>query len=186
MQFGPRTLIFVVLLMALPIAAYVWILKPRDAKVAEARQQIRDKQEKLTALKEAGVSINELPAEIEKLRKAIAFFESKLPEEKEMDKVLREVWQIAEKNGLSTKSVRSAKAIPSAEYSEQPIRMVIVGPFGGFYNFLRSVEELPRITRISDMTLEKDQKNEGQMTADFVLTIYFDRGSHDKAVAALP
>ncbi len=78
------------------------------------------------------------------------------------------------------------KAIPSVSYSEQPIRMVISGPFGGFYNFLRSVEGLPRITRISEMTLEKDPKVEGQMTADFVLTIYFDRANQNKTVAAVP
>ena len=86
--------------------------------------------------------MQDLPSEIEKLRKAISFFEGKLPEEKEMDKVLREVWQIAEKNGLTTKSVRSLKPVAGNDYSEQPIRMVITGGFGGYYNFLRDVEGL--------------------------------------------
>jgi len=42
--------------------------------------------------------------------------------------VLREVWQIAEKNGLTTKSVRTLKPVLGNDYSEQPMRMVITGP----------------------------------------------------------
>jgi type IV pilus assembly protein PilO len=176
-------MVFAVLLMALPVASYVLMFKPRDAEIKLAEEDIRARRDKLAALKQATAEVKDLPQEIEKLRKAISFFEGKLPEEKEMDKVLGEVWQIAEKNGLNTKSVRTMKAIPGDSYSEQPIRMVIVGSFGGFYTFLRSVEQLPRITRISEMTMEKDPKVEGQMTADLVLTIYFESQKSGPAVA---
>jgi Tfp pilus assembly protein PilO len=119
-------MVFAVLLMALPVASYILMFKPRDAEIKLAEADIRARRDKLAALKQATSEVKDLPEEIEKLRKAIAFFEGKLPEEKEMDKVLGEVWQIAEKNGLNTKSVRTMKAIPGDNYSEQPIRMVIV------------------------------------------------------------
>jgi type IV pilus assembly protein PilO len=182
MQFGPRTVLFVLLLMALPIAAYFLAFKPQQIKLAEVRADTASKREKLAALDHANAEVKNLPEEIEKLRKAVAFFESKLPEEREMDKVLKEIWVIAERNGLNVKSVRSLKPVPGDDYSEQPIRMVIVGTFKpGFYQFLRSVEELPRITRMPEFTMAKDEKNEGQMTADLILTIFFE---HSKDAAS--
>lgn len=185
MKSSPLVPIVLVLLLALPAASWWFIFKPMDKNLADLEIANRAKAEKIASLDRATAEVKDLPAEIEKLRKAIRFFEDKLPEEKEMDKVLREVWQLAEKNGLHTKSVRSLKAIPSSDYSEQPIRMVITGPFGGFYDFLKAVEGLPRITRIGEMLIDKDMKNEGQMTADFVLSIYFDRSEQRMNVAGL-
>lgn len=186
MNTGLRTLLFFVLLIGLMVAAYFLAFKPLQAARESVHKDSKVKQEKLAALRHATSEVKNLPEEIDKLRKAVAFFESRLPEEKEMDKILREVWQLAEKNGLNVKSVRSLPAIAGNDYSQQPIRMVIIGPFTGFYNFLRAVEQLPRITRINDMVLTKDQKTEGQMSADFSLTIFFERGRSTPKAQAQP
>jgi type IV pilus assembly protein PilO len=186
MQTGSRIVAYVVLLLATLGASYYYMVKPMAEHNADLRSQTQKKLEKLSTLRTAAAGVQDLPAEIDKLRKAIAFFEGKLPEEKEMDKVLREVWQIAERNGLSTKSVRSLKAVPNNDYNEQPIRMVMAGPFGGYYNFLKDVEALPRITRISEMSLNKDPKSEGQVTAELTLTIFFDSSARQKQVAEAP
>src|ERR1043166_2279563 len=107
MQFGPRTLFSIVLLLAMPIAAYMFMFKPIEKQRDDARDNIRMKKEQLSEVATALARTKDLPAEIEKLKKAIDFLEHKLPQEKEMDGVLNEVWKIAEKNGLNTKSVRT-------------------------------------------------------------------------------
>lgn len=183
MQFGPRVVLCLVMLLGLLAAAYHYTFEPMSERIADIKQETQVKREKLATLRTAAAGVQDLPTEIEKLRKAISFFEGKLPEEKEMDKVLREVWQIAEKNGLTTRSVRSMKPVLGADYSEQPIRMVIAGPFGGYYNFLKGVEALPRITRISEMSVNKDTKTEGQVAAELVLTIFFDSAAKPRQVA---
>lgn len=184
MQIGPRTLIFIVLLLAMPIVAYLMLFQPMKENLEKAKAEIRQKNDKLASLNTAMAGQKNLTEEIEKLKKALEFLEGKLPEEKEMDKVLKEVWQIAEKNGLNTKSVRSLKAQYGASYSEQPIRMVIVGAFSpGFFNFLKEVEALPRLTRIGEMKIDKDEKTSGVVTVDLVLTVYFERQSQKVAVA---
>lgn len=175
MQLGPKTLLFLMLLVGLIVGSYFMLFKTLNQKERQLVEETRAKREMLEKVERSTASGQNLSQEIEKLRKAIAFFESKLPEEKEMDKVLREVWQQAEKNGLTVKSVRNLAVVSSQSYSEQPIRMLIVGPFPGFHKFLYSVEQMPRITRIGDMQLEGDDKGQGIITADLVLTIYFER-----------
>jgi type IV pilus assembly protein PilO len=183
MQFGPRTLLFVLLLLAMPIAAYMLLFKPLNLQKEAAIQDTRVKQQKLTELAAAMARTKDLPAEIENLKKAIAFLESKLPEEKEMDRVLQEVWEKAKSNKLNIKSVRNPKAVQGPNYSEQQIKMVIEGPFyPGFFKFLSDVEQLPRLTKINDMKIDADEKNNGAITAEIVLTIYFE-ASQKVAVA---
>ena len=183
MQFGPRTLIFVILLLVMPIASYWFLFKPLQERVDSAKTEIQEKTQQLSALRTALAGSSSMKGDIEELRKAITFLESRLPEEKEMDKVLKEVWQLAEKHGLTTKSVRSLKVSQGANYSEQPIRMVINGRLkDGFYPFLWEVEHLPRLTKISEMKIDADEKT-GRVTADFVLTIYFESGGQKVAVA---
>lgn len=175
MQLSPRTLIFIVLLMALPLASYYLMFSPLNNEKLKAEVETREKLDKLSALSKAEAESPNLQTEIDKLQKAIVFFENKLPKEKEMDTVLHEIWQQAEKNGLNVKSVRNMSVKNGQNYSEQPIRMVIIGPATGFYKFLRSVEQLPRITRIGEMTIEGDPKGDGTIITDMVLTIFFEK-----------
>ncbi len=184
MQFGPRTFFFVLLLLALPIAAYWFLFKPLTERENAAKLEIQDKSQQLQTLHQALAGRTGMKGEIEELRKAISFLESRLPEEKEMDKVLKEVWQLAEKHDLNTRSVRSLKVTQGANYSEQPIRMVIYGKLKeGFYPFLWEVEHLPRLTKISEMKIDAEEKT-GKVTADFVLTIYFEGTSQQKVAVA--
>jgi Tfp pilus assembly protein PilO len=111
---------------------------------------------------------------VEELEEAIKFFEKKLPQEREMDQILKEVWEKADKNRLTTKTIRTMKSQKSASYSEQPIELNIAGDFKGFYEFLLQLERMPRLTRISQLSIEKMQNSEGQMEAKMTMSIFFE------------
>jgi len=175
MQFGPRTLLFVILLLAMPIAAYLFMFEPLRERKDAAIHDIELKEKKLQQLSTAMAQTREREAELASLKKAIDYLQGKLPAQKEMDQVLKQIWEKAEKNGLNAKSVRSLKAIEGPNYSEQPIKMVIVGPFNpGFFKFLGEVEQMQRLTRINEMKIDADEKVNGVVTADIVMTIYFE------------
>ncbi len=175
MQFGLRTLMFVILLLAMVVLSYPLLFKPANAQRDAAILETKDKQEQLNKLAGAMQHTKDMNLEIENLQKAIKFLRGKLPQEQEMDKVLNEVWKAAKDNNLNVKSVRNAKPVIGDNYSEQPIRMVVEGPFyPGFFKFLSQVEQLPRLTKINDMKIDADEKNNGFITADLTLTIYYE------------
>jgi type IV pilus assembly protein PilO len=179
MQFGIRTILFVMLLVGMLIFSYAVLFKPlqqqRDNAIAETRQ----KRERLEALSGTMRDNKDMAAEIDKLRTAIGFLEGKLPKETEMDRVLQDVWKAAKDNNLNIKSVRNAKPVEGTTYSQQPIRMVVEGPFHpSFYKFLSTVEGLDRLTKISDMKIDADEKSaNGWISADLTLTIYFENSA---------
>lgn len=184
MKLGLREAIFTLLLMAIPLGAWWFVFRPGNARNAQMMAQIQSRQAKLQALNNATGTIGDLKIEIASLDKAVTFFRSKLPNEKEIDKVLQEVWKLAEQNNLTTKSIRTLKGRdetavtdPKGPYAEQPISMQLEGPFNGYYGFLLALETQPRIMRIQEMTLEKLPNGEqGTVKADCTVSIFFERG----------
>ena len=184
MRFGIKELIFVLLMAGLVASSYIFVFKPAAEKRTGRERDIADRQKALADLKTATTGIGDLEKKIADLQQAIIFFESKLPQEKEIDKILKEVWQMAEANQLTTKTIKTMKAQRGPNYSEQPIQLSLSGDFNGFYAFLLQVEKLQRITRITDMTLQKISDRDGEMQAQMTLSIFFEPDTGSKVAGA--
>jgi type IV pilus assembly protein PilO len=184
MRFGIRELIFVLLLIATPVASYFGYFKKHNEDIASAREEITARQKKLAQLEAATMRVKDLGEEIDKLAQAIEVFEQKLPSERETEVILREVWELATRHHLVPRSVRTDKVIEGPLYSTLPIPMSIVGNFDGFYSFLLDLEKLPRLTQIPRMNLQKIDSEEGHMKADIVLHIFFESKPKNGAAAA--
>lgn len=174
MRFGFRELIFVIAMLGLLGSSYLLVFQKASARRDTLQADLEQKNRALANLRQATAGIEDLNGKIDELQKAIEFFESKLPQEKEVDKILKEVWQMAEANSLQTKTVKTLRAERSAGYSEQPIQMTLSGDFPGFYAFLLQLEKLPRITRVTQMDLKKMDERDGAMSANVTLSIFFE------------
>lgn len=182
MRFGLREFIFFVVLLAVPVASFFYLFKPRNDEIRQANAEIQAKQGKLDRLAAAASRIDDMQLAIEQGRQSIQLIEAKLPNEQGVDGILEQVWQIAKRNKLTVKSVKSQAALPAARYMELPLKVIMEGEFDGFYQFLLELETLPRITRMHMVKLTrltgKDATAEdfppGWMKADFTLSIYFE------------
>jgi type IV pilus assembly protein PilO len=171
MKFGIRELVLVSAMLALLVCSYLFVFTKANAKREKMQQDIVTWHKELASLDQKTAGIDNIGRKIEELQQAITFFENKLPQEREVDKILKEVWQMAEANSLQTKTVKSDRGV---NYSEQPIQMNLAGDFKGFYAFLLQLEKLPRITRVTQMKLEKINDRDGEMTAQLTLSIFFE------------
>ena len=81
---------------------------------------------------------------------------------------------MAETNSLQTKTIKTLKSERNGGYSEQPIQMTLSGDFHGFYAFLLQLEKLSRITRVSQLKLDKITTKEGEMQAQMTMSIFFE------------
>ena len=174
MKFGIREIVFVVVMLGLLGSTNYFVFSKANLKKQDLLREIHDRQAALSNLQQATAGIDDLNHKIDDLQKAITFFESKLPQEKEVDKILKEVWQMAEANSLQTKTIKTLKTERGPNYSEQPIDMSLAGDFNGFYSFLLQLEKLQRITRVTSMNLQKISDRDGEMQAQMTLSIYFE------------
>ena len=183
MRFGIRELVFVALVIGLGAASF-FVLKKSVDKRDRLMKDVAGKRKELNDLRQATAGIEDVGRKTAELKQAIMFFESKLPQEKEIDKILKEVWQIAEANALLTRTVKTLRSERAANYSEQPIEMTLAGDFNGFYSFLLQLEKLPRITRVTTMNLSKITDKEGSMQAKLTLSIFFEPDTGGSRMAA--
>jgi len=182
MKFGIRELAFVALLIGIVATSVIGIKKMRDRQ--EDRLAERDRKQKvLSELRQSTDGVKDLEKKIKELKDAISFFEGKLPQEKEIDKILKEISQMAEANALQTRTVKTMKSERNANYSEQPIEWSMSGNFNGFYAFMLQLEKLPRITRVTNMALTKITDQDGAMQAKVTLRIFFEPETGSKLAA---
>jgi len=148
-------------------AGYFLFMRPRGLEIAAQKEAVVQRQEELRELRKVALQIRDVEQEINRLKEALKFFESKLPQQKEVDVILRKMWVIAEESGLKTGRVMALKAKNTGRYNVQPIEISLDGSFDGFYKFLLALERLPRIIKVQAIELQKaDTKKKEQQSPD--------------------
>ena len=173
---GPiRILLTVVGLAAiagLGIGLVVW---PLLEQTSADKQAIQARRAELVKVQRVIRRISDLKQEIQRLEDALAFFEDRLPEEREIDVILREVWLIADSKSLTPRRIQTDRSESGSRYNTQPITMTLEGGFHEFYEFLLGLERLPRITKVRQMQMTKSPTQEGVVEVDVLMDIYCEK-----------
>jgi type IV pilus assembly protein PilO len=173
MQFGTRELVLFLTVLLLPVVSYFTIFQPQNQRIDEAKAEIIHKQEMLAQLRLETARSADLEEVNISLKERIGEIEARLPTNKEVDQIVRQVSQLAVEVGLDSPSLKSDKPLAAARYREQPLIIETQGTFDGFYDFLLSLERLPRITRVVDMKVTESRDEGKDIKAEFTLSIYF-------------
>jgi type IV pilus assembly protein PilO len=173
MKSGLRKAVFFISLLGVACVAYQYMIKPANKNLAAQNARLQANLVKLSEYEKATVAAEGLSRQLEQLRERIEFFESKLPPTIEIDKVLQDITVIGEKQGIQCKTIRRLEKKDNSGYIEQLLEMKLEGDFNSFYSFLLELEKLPRIMKVRELELEKQTKSEGQISVDFVVSIFF-------------
>jgi len=173
MRFGWRELVFLVVLVAMPVSSYWFVFRPMNEAIQHASDETHHKELMLEQLEAAAARRESLEEENERIEESIRVVEERLPNDKEGEVILEQVAELARTSRLQLPKVKTKKPIMASRYMEQPLEMEIRGDFDDFYEFMLKLEKLDRITRMLELDLEREDKEDGVMTATFTLSIYF-------------
>lgn len=179
MQFGTRELVLFLTVLLLPVVSYFTIFQPQNNRIDSAKADITHKQELLAQLRRETARSKDLESVNTELQERIGEIEARLPNNKAVDQIVRQVSELAIQSGLQPPSLKGEKPVAAARYREQPLTMETQGSFEGYYQFLLNLERLPRITRVVDMKVTEARDKDVDIKAEFTLSIYFreDEGS---------
>lgn len=173
MRFGIREYVLLALLLAIPLSSYWLVFRPHNERMEQAKREIEYKKKRLDELNAVTSKATTLARENDELAQRIQSIEAKLPTNKKVDAIVRQVSDLALEAGLEAPLVTSQQPVKAALYMEQPLKMTINGDFDGFYAFMIALERLPRLTRVPEMRIKRTDSVDGFMQADFTLSIYF-------------
>jgi len=173
---GPLRILLTVLGLAIGAGlAAGFVVYPLLQQTAADHEAIRARRAELVKVQRVVHRISDLKQEIKRLEDALAFFEDRLPEEREIDVILREVWLIADAQSLSPRRIQTSRPENHPRYNTQPITMTLDGRFDRFYEFLLGLERLPRITKVRQMQITKSPTEEGVVEVDLLMDIFCEK-----------
>ncbi|MEM9065453.1 MAG: type 4a pilus biogenesis protein PilO [Planctomycetota bacterium] len=177
MVFGRRELVMSVVVLAVPVASYFLVFKPQNARIEAAKTEVSHKMSLLAQLEAEAERTEDLMAENAEIASRIETIEARLPSDKEVDEVIRQVSNLCVQAGLAQPALASEDPVRAATYMEQPLTLKTTGDFRGYYEFLLMLEQLPRVTRISDLEVKAPRNaregDDGIVDIEFTLSIYF-------------
>src|SRR5689334_2405316 len=107
MKIGMRELLFLAMLLAMPFAAWWFVFRPGNQQIGQARVEIDAKRQKLDQLAAMTRDIQDMGPQLTSLTEKLALFEAKIPAEKEVDVILKQVTQLTAKHDLKSLSTRA-------------------------------------------------------------------------------
>lgn len=174
MRLGPRELMMLLGVLLIPAGAFMLAFKPQNTRIKEDQAALVQMKLMLDKLREETKGNDDLQATNTQVESQLDSIESRLPTNKEIDEIIRQVSILAVDNGLGAPTLKTEKPVAAAAYREQPLTMTVAGQWDGFYEFMQQVERLPRITRIVKMEMDRsDEDDENYVEVEFQLSIYF-------------
>jgi len=160
------------------LAAYVYLLMmplweekgKHETTLQKLRTDLRQKQQ-------IAANRPKLEAEIQALEKQLADALVRLPEEKEIPKLLTQVNTLGQQNGLEFLLFRPGTPAKKGFYAELPIDMRVEGQYHALGGFLDRVSKLERIVNVSDIKITplaaaQAQRTDRSIVAELKATTY--------------
>ncbi len=175
MKLGPREFLTVAIVLMIPLLSFAVVFRPQNTEIDNALAEIAHKRDVLNRLQQETAKNADLREANALIAERIEKDEARLPSSKGVDRIVRQVSALAVDSGLEAPSLKSLKPLEAAMYREQPLEMTTAGTFKGFYEFLRRMERLPRITRIVSMEIKRGAATDDdpEISVKFTLSIYF-------------
>lgn len=159
------------------VAVYVWLLMlPLWESKGKLETDLQKLQADLDQKRMIAANRPKLEAEIKVLEKQLEAALVKLPEDKDIPKLLTQVNTLGLQAGLEFLLFRPATSVKKGFYAEVPIDIRIEGDYHALGTFLDRVSKLERIVNVADLKIgplsaERQQSNR-TISADFKATTF--------------
>ena len=159
------------------IVGYVYLLMmPLWAEKGKLEGDLEKLRNDLALKKNIAANRPKLEQEIKGLEKQLEVALVKLPEEKEIPKLLTQVNTLGQQSGLEFQLFRPAAPIKRGFYAEVPIDIRVQGEYHTLGGFLDRVSKLERIVNVADLRISplavQQQRAGRTITADFKATTF--------------
>jgi len=162
-----------VLVCTMLLTFFFFSYRPETARLRELKDATRAHEQELQANQAAAAAKNEIAARNERLRAELDRIKkpSKLQEHSEL---IKELTLFSQQSSLK-KFVYKQSMMPvnGDLYCEMPLTLTFEGDFTNIFNFIRSTEEMRRLTRIRSMSLKSKDLSGGKVQAQVALNIYY-------------
>jgi len=155
---------------------YKNVYGPLDSKLKRGKNELVTKRAKLTVARERADRLEQLKNDYELLKVKVEQAEKKLPREKEIPRLLREITDAGGKFEVDISNFQPRTEEPQQYYISHPFLISLETNYHNLAFFLAEIGQYERIFHIKNLSLTPILENEGEklkgILADFQLYTY--------------
>jgi Tfp pilus assembly protein PilO len=159
--------------MAATLVAFYFVgYVPLSKRLAALRSQIWVRQQELAENHRKASKRNEIAARNDKLKQELERIK-KPSRQQELPELIKDLERGKSLASLKRYEQKAGVPVRSDLYCQLPITMSFEGDFASIFGFLRSTEDLQRLTRVRNLKLKAKDDRTGQVQASISMNIYF-------------
>ena len=155
---------------------YKYAYGPLDLKLKKVKNELVAKRAKLAVARERANRLSELKTDYELLKVEVEKAEKKLPREKEIPRLLREITDAGRKFKIDIPNFQPRTEEQEKYYLSHPFAMTIVTNYHDLAYFMAEIGQYERILHVRNLSLTPMAQKEGEklrsISADFQLYTY--------------
>lgn len=135
-------------------------------------QQIIHQQQQLLGAQGQTQDLSQLAREVQQMRRELASNPKTLPPQEELAVLLREVSTKITLHQLIEASIASQATTHGPDYQTLPLEVKFTGASDGALSFVKSLEDMPRVSQMTLLKLERQEKT-GMLDGSLRLSAFF-------------
>ncbi len=168
------------------LAYFYWfyLLQPNFDKRVRFNKELGDISREIVSRQQIAKKIEQYKKDVVRLEDDLQIILAKLPEQKEIPRLLTAVSEAGRDAGLDFLLFKPLSPVSKEFYAEIPVNITVTGKYNDIAVFFDSVANLPRIANIADFVINPgDNTNQGNiLKADCLMKIYmFVEEAHEEA-----
>lgn len=181
---GKKLMILLGILLLLAYFYWFYFFQPAFERKTQLAGTLETVNGQIAVRQRVAAQIEQHRKEIVGLKEDLEIILAKLPEQKEIPRLLTSVSEAGRRAGLEFILFEPMDPVPREFYAEIPVRMTVAGRYNDIAVFFDDVSHLPRIATITDVAIKKGtEKGAGGdlLQADCLMKIYmFLEETHEK------
>jgi Tfp pilus assembly protein PilO len=151
--------------------------RPQGERTRLVLDQIKQTQRELIASQDSARQIPDVAKDLARLRSQLADFK-KLPTNPDLGDFMRQITEVSKESALRKLEVNFPGGPRKSErYTELPVSLRFEGDFLSVFSFLRQAEDMPRLTRVSNISIRGADLRNGLVQVEMSMSLYFAEGS---------
>jgi type IV pilus assembly protein PilO len=157
---------------------------PQQRELTRLRASVRAKEDQQVRWTSEIAKLSQVEAELKRANELLADYRTRVPASADVGDFVEEVSAIAQRLGLRNQNIAPLPPETRGPLTALPIRISFEANFPAIFSFLREVEELPRVARVTELTVgypdedeEAGDHDDGNLKTELTMQIYYEAAS---------
>lgn len=159
----------------------IWLSRLASEKM-EAAKEATWIRERMTQTSEITKEHTAMVTLMDALQNRADSIRARIPDRPNEGQFLEQTTNAAKASGVQVKEYRRGKIEFDGDHSQLRVHISLLGPFANICDYIDRLENLPRISRISQMRIKSDKQTD-TYPVDLTLTLFFRADTPDERIA---